>query len=60
MFVISNNTDKEPNITITMFVDTNIILLAVHLFLVEKDAKFKVFWPQLRSLEYQYLLPNCR
>ncbi len=54
MFVISNSTDNELSTTMTMSVNTNIIPPAVHLFLVEKDARFKVLWPQLRSLEHQY------
>ncbi len=41
-----------------MSVNTNIILLAVRHFLVEKNARFEVFWSQFRSLEHQYLLPN--
>ena len=27
-------------------------------FLVKRDARFKVFWPQLCSLEHQYVLSN--
>ena len=42
MFVIFNSINKEPNTITTIFIDTNIILLVMYPFLVEKDAKFKV------------------
>ncbi len=58
MFVIPNSTDDEPSTITTMSVNTNIIPPAVHPFLVERDARVEVLWPQLRSLEYQYPPPK--
>ena len=58
MFIISNSSDNKPSMTTTMSINTNIILLVVCPFLAEKDTRFEVFWPQLCSLEHQYLLPN--
>ena len=43
MFVIPNNTNNKSSTTTTIFVDTNIISSAVHLFLAEKNARFEVF-----------------
>ncbi len=54
MFVIPKYTNDESSTTIIMFININIILPAIRPFLAKKDARFKVFWPQLRSLEYQY------
>ncbi len=58
MFVIPNSTDNELSMTTTMSINTNIIPPAVRPFLAERDARFEVFWPQLRSLEHQYPPPN--
>lgn len=58
MFVIFNNINNKLNTTTIMFVKVNIIPLAIHPFLANKNARFIVFWPQLYSLEYQYPLPN--
>ena len=44
--------------TTTILVNTNLIPLAMPLFLIEKNARFEVFWPQLRSLKQQHLPPN--
>ncbi len=43
MFVIPNSTKDKSSITTTMFVNINIILQAVRLFLAERDARFGVF-----------------
>ncbi len=42
MIIILNSIDDKPNMTTTMFVNTNIILIAMHILLIEKDARFKV------------------
>ena len=42
MFVIPNSTNNKPSTTITMFVDINIILPVVYLFLAKRDIRFKV------------------
>ena len=41
-----------------MLVDTDLILLAVRLFLVKTNVRLKILWSQLRFLEQHYLLPN--
>ena len=43
MFVIFNNINDKLGTTIITFINTNIILLAIHLFLAEKNARFEVF-----------------
>ncbi len=58
MFVIPNSTDDKPSTTMTMSIDINIIPSAACLFFAKRNARFEVFWPQLRSLEHQYLPPN--
>ncbi len=42
MFAISKSIDDEFSITTTMSVNTNIILLAVRLFLAKRDIRFEV------------------
>lgn len=58
MFIIPNSIDNKLSTTTTIFVNTNIISLVVHLFLAEKNARIGVFWPQFRFLEHQYLSSN--
>ena len=58
MFAIPNSTNDKPSITTTMSVITIIIPPAEHFFLAEEDARFKVFWPQLRFLGHQYRPTN--
>ena len=58
MFVIANNSNNETSTTTTMLVDTNIIMSAIRSFLIKKNARLEVFWPQLCYLEQQYLPSN--
>ena len=58
MFVIANGTNNEMSTTTTMSVNTNLIPPAMRLFPTKRNARFKVLWPQLRSLEQQYPSPN--
>ena len=58
MFVIANSTINKTSTTTTMSVDTNLIPPAVRPFLTERNARFEVLWPQLRSLEQQHPPPN--
>lgn len=58
MIVISNSIDNKSYMTTTMFVNINIVLPAMYLYLAKKNVRFEVFWLQLHSLEYKYLLSN--
>ena len=51
MNVIPNSIISETIIFLSMLADINIILLAVCLFLIKKNARFEVFWPQLHFLK---------
>lgn len=42
MNVIPNNTSSKNNNSTIISVDTDIILLAMHLFLIEKNIRFEV------------------
>lgn len=42
MMIIPNNISDKYSITITMLVDTNIILPVICLFLTERNARFEV------------------
>lgn len=58
MLVISNYTNDKLSITTTISINSNIILLLVHSFIVKRNTRFKVFWSPLCFFKHKYLLSN--